>query len=157
MGVLDELLGNVLGGMTQGGRQGMPRVPGMQGLPGMGMQGGGQAALIQMVLQLLQQNGGLGGLLQQFQQAGYGKHADSWVSTGQNLPIDAGALEQIFGGRGGALGRLAEQFGMPQQDAAGGLADVLPQVVDRMTPRGAVPDNSDDIVQQALEMLQRGR
>jgi uncharacterized protein YidB (DUF937 family) len=155
MGLLDGLLGNVLGGMMGGGNSGMQH--GMPGMPDVqGTQGGGaQAALIQMVLQMLQRNGGVGGLLQQFQQAGYARQADSWVSTGQNLPIDAGALQQILGG--GQLGQLAQQFGMSTDDAAGGLADVLPQVIDRMTPQGAVPDNSNDLVQQALALLQKGR
>ncbi len=159
MGLLDGLIGNVLGGMMRGGggMQGMPEMPGMPGTPRMpGMQAGGaQAALIQMVLQMLQRNGGIGGLLQQFQQAGYGRQADSWVSTGQNLPIDAGALQQIFGE--GQLGQLAQQFGMPDRDAAGSLAEALPQVIDRMTPQGAVPDDSDDLVAQALAILQQRR
>ena len=137
MGLLDGLLGNVMGGMMGGDQS---------------QQGGNQ--LIQMVLQMLQQNGGIEGLLARMQQAGYGQQAQSWIGTGQNMPISPDALSQIFGQ--GQLGQIAQQLGLPQQDAAGGLAQMLPDVVDQMTPQGRVPDNSSDLVAQVLANLQRG-
>ena len=138
MGLLDA----ILGGMARG----------QAGAP-MGAQGANP--LLQIALQMLQQNGGLQGMLSRFQQAGYGQQAQSWIGTGQNMPIDPGALSQIFGH--GQLGQLAQQFGLSPQQASEGLADVLPQVVDQMTPQGQVPDNHSDLVQQALAMLQQGR
>jgi uncharacterized protein YidB (DUF937 family) len=154
MGLLDGLLGSVLSGAMGGSA----RSPGMQGMgmQGMGMQGmGGQGAnpLLQLALQMLQQNGGIGGLLQQFQQAGYADHAQSWVSTGKNMPIDANVLEKIFGQ--GQLGQMAQQAGMSRQETAGGLASMLPQIIDEMTPQGSVPNNSDDMVSQVLAQLQK--
>jgi uncharacterized protein YidB (DUF937 family) len=137
MGLLDGLLGNVLGGMAGGGQS---------------PQGGNQ--LIQVALQMLQQNGGIEGLLARMQQAGYGQQAQSWIGTGQNMPISPDALSQIFGQ--GELGQIAQQLGLPQQDAAGGLAQMLPDVVDQMTPQGRIPDNSSDLVAQVLANLQRG-
>jgi uncharacterized protein YidB (DUF937 family) len=142
MGLLDGLLGQVMGGMMRGAGQ----AP---------MQGQSQNPLLQIALQMLQQNGGLSGVLGKMQQAGYGQQAQSWIGTGQNMPIDPGALSQIFGH--GQLGQLAQQFGLSPQQASEGLADVLPQVVDQMTPQGQVPDNHSDLVQQALAMLQQGR
>ena len=136
MGLLDGLLGNVMGGMMGGDQS---------------RQGGNQ--LIQMVLQMLQQNGGIEGLLARMQQAGYGQQAQSWIGTGQNMPISPDALSQIFGQ--GQLGQIAQQLGLPQQDAAGGLAQMLPDVVDQMTPQGQIPDNSSDLVSQVLANLQR--
>jgi uncharacterized protein YidB (DUF937 family) len=136
MGLLDGLLGSVMGGMTGGGQS---------------QQGGGQ--LVQLVLQMLQQNGGIEGLLARMQQAGYGQQAQSWIGTGQNMPITPDALTQIFGQ--GRLGQIAQQLGLPQQDAAGGLAQMLPDVVDQMTPQGQIPDNSSDLVSQVLANLQR--
>ena len=74
MGLLDGLAGQVLGSMLGGGGQ-----------SAQGGQGAGQ--LIQVVLSMLQkQPGGLGGLLQQFQQAGLGDQAASWVGKGENMP-----------------------------------------------------------------------
>jgi uncharacterized protein YidB (DUF937 family) len=75
------------------------------------------------------------------------------VSTGKNLPIDAGALEKIFGQ--GQLGQMAQQAGMSHQETAGGLASMLPQIIDEMTPHGSVPDNANDMVSQVLAQLQK--
>ena len=136
MGLLDGLLGNVMGGMMGGGQS---------------RQGGNQ--LIQMVLEMLQQNGGIEGLLARMQQAGYGQQAQSWIGTGQNMPISPDALAQIFGQ--GQLGQIAQQLGLPQQDAAGGLAQMLPDVVDQMTPQGQIPDDSNDLVALVLANLNR--
>jgi uncharacterized protein YidB (DUF937 family) len=122
---------------------------------GMGAGGGTQGSLIAILLQVLQQHGGLGGLLSQFQRAGYGQQADSWVSTGQNQPIDGDVLSQVLGA--GTLDRIAGQLGLPRREAADQVANALPDVVDRMTPQGSVPANGDDLVARALEILERGR
>ena len=133
MGMLDGLLGSLMGGMTGDGT------------------GGKQSPMVLMALQLLQQNGGLQGVLAKFQQAGYGAQADSWVSTGQNQPINADVLSQVLGH--GQLGQIAQQLGMSHGDAAGGLASLLPQMIDKMTPQGQVPDDHNDMVAQALALL----
>lgn len=133
MGMLDGLLGSLMGGMTGDGT------------------GGKQSPLVLMALQLLQQNGGLQGVLAKFQQAGYGAQADSWVSTGQNQPINADVLSQVLGH--GQLGQIAQQLGMSHGDAAGGLASLLPQMIDKMTPQGQVTDDHNDMVAQALALL----
>ena len=140
MGLLDSLLGQMMGG-TMGGAQ----PTGAQA----------QNPLLQIVLQMLQQNGGLSGMLGKMQQAGYGQQAQSWIGTGQNMPIDAGALSQIFGQ--GELGQLAQQLGISHDEASGNLAQMLPNVVDEMTPGGQIPDNHSDLVNVALAILQRGR
>lgn len=99
--------------------------------------GGGQPDLMKIVLGLVEQSGGLPGLLQKLQQGGLADQAASWVSTGQNLPVSA---DQIGGALGGdLLGSLAKQAGMGQGDLAGSLAQMLPQLIDRMTPDGQVP------------------
>lgn len=141
MGLLDGLLGSVMGGMMGGGQ-------GAQGA-----QGGNQ--MIQMALQMLQQNGGIEGLLAKFQQAGMGQQAQSWIGTGQNMPISADALSQIFGQ--GQLGKIAQQMGVSHEQAADGLAQALPDVVDHMTPGGEIPEEHNDLVAQALAILQKGR
>ena len=147
MGLLDGLLGSVLSGAMGGGAQ--------QGMGAQGMGAQGANPLLQMALQMLQQNGGIGGLLQQFQKAGYGDHAQSWISTGQNMPIDASALEKVLGQ--GQLGQIAQKMGMSHTETAGGLASMLPQLIDQMTPHGAVPDNSNGMVSQVLAQLQAKR
>ena len=136
MGLLDGLLGSMMGGMA-----GQPPQA----------QGAGQ--LLQLVLQMLQQNGGVEGLLAKMQQAGYGGQAQSWIGTGRNQPVSADVLAQIFGQ--GQLSEIAQQLGMSHEDAAGGFAQALPDVVDRMTPEGRIPEDTDDLVAQTLAKLRR--
>lgn len=140
MGLLDGLLNNVLGQVMGGSAQG-------SGAP--------QAAnpMLQMVLQVIQQNGGIGGLLQQFQQAGHGQAAQSWVREGTpNVPINADILQQVLGS--GALSQIAQQFGMSPQAAASTVAQALPGVVDHLTPDGTIPADHQDQVSQVLAQLQ---
>ena len=136
MGLLDGLVGNVLGGMLGSG----------------GMQ---QNPMLKAALQLLQQNGGIGGVLDKFRQGGFADHADSWQSTGQNMPISGSALQEVLGS--GAIGQIAQQLGMSHGDAAGSLAQVLPQIIDKFTPDGQLPDNHNDMVAQALALLTKSK
>ena len=143
MGILDGLIGGMLGGMQGSGGA----------LPGTGAGATQRNPLLLIALQLLQQNGGLQGILSKFQQAGYGAQADSWVSTGQNMPISAAVISQALGH--GQLGQIAQQLGMSQGDTAGGLASLLPQLIDGMTPQGQVPADHQDVVAQTLALLQK--
>jgi len=153
MGILDAILGGVLGGNAGG------PISGQFGTATGGTPGDtntqAQNPLLLMALQLLQQNGVLQGILAKFQQAGYGQQAQSWIGTGPNLPIDPRILQQVFGQ--GQLGQIAQQLGIPREQASDGVAQVLPQVVDQMTPAGEVPENHSDLVNEALAILQRGR
>jgi len=134
--MLDGILGSALSGMLgSGGQQ--------------------QSPMMQLALQLLQQNGGVGGILDKFRQAGYADHADSWQGTGQNLPISGSALQEVLGS--GAIGQIAQQLGLSHGEAAGGLAQMLPQIVDKFTPQGQVPDNDNDMVAQALALLTKSK
>ena len=132
MGTLDGMIGNALGGM-------------------LGQGGESQSPLLKMALQVLQQNGGVEGILDKFRQGGYADQAASWQSTGQNIPLPGSALQEVLGT--GAIGQIAQQLGMSHGDAAGGLAQVLPQLIDQFTPNGNVPDNHNDMVEQALALL----
>jgi len=140
MGLLDAILGGMMGGQGQSAG-------------GLGMGGQGQNPLLQIVLQLLTQNGGLQGMLGKMQQAGYGDQAQSWIGTGQNMPIDAGVLSQIFGQ--GQMQDAAQQLGMSRGEVEGQLAQALPDVVDRMTPQGQIPEGDNDLVNEALAILQQ--
>ena len=123
-GGLGDILGQMLGAGGQRGGGSLGDV--LSGMMAGGSAGGGASA------------GGLGGLLEQMGRAGYGNEAASWVSTGQNMPIAPDAMEQIFG-RGG-VAAIARQAGVSEADASQGLSALLPEVVDRVTPRGEVPD-----------------
>ena len=117
-----------------------------------GNQSGGGNALLETVLQLVNnpQTGGLGGLVQSFQQGGLAEIVNSWVSTGQNLPISAEQIQSVLGNS--TLQDLAAKLGMSNEQISGGLASILPQVVDQLTPNGEVPQGGD-LLAQGLDLL----
>jgi uncharacterized protein YidB (DUF937 family) len=140
-------LGDLLGGLLGGGR----------GSAGMRSSSGGQgAALVAMLLPLamqwVQRNGGIGAVLDRFRQKGYSQQAASWVSTGDNQPLDARAVEEVIGED--ELSRLSQQLGAPREEIAGGFAQILPEVVNQLTPRGDVPDDADERLSGGMGQLQ---
>jgi len=143
MGLLDDMLGSAVpqGGITkplmlallallasgvlfQGGddRQPAPTQPGGPRAPK--DEGGG----------LLD---GLGGLLDRFRQSGQGKAADSWVGNGPNEPVSPGHVGNALGPN--ILKTLAERAGMSEEELLKQLSQVLPGVVDKLTPHGRLP------------------
>jgi len=113
--------------------------------------GGAEVQLLNAVTGMLgnQKAGGLGGLVDQFTKSGLGDVVSSWVGTGQNLPISADQITKALGGS--QLGDLAKQAGLTPEKASSMLANVLPGLVDSLTPKGEVP--SGDMLQQALSMF----
>jgi uncharacterized protein YidB (DUF937 family) len=103
-------------------------------------QGGSGNQLLDSVMRMVNDpaHGGLEGLVRSFQDRGLGGIVDSWVSTGRNLPISADQIAQGLGSD--QLSSLASQLGMSQGDVSSKLAQLLPDVVDKLTPNGQVPD-----------------
>ena len=83
--------------------------------------------------------GGLGELVEQFRNAGQARKADSWVSAGQNEPIDEREMEQALGPD--LLERLAQQTGLDRQELLRRLSQMLPETVDKLTPEGRLPQS----------------
>ena len=131
MGLLDGLLQNVLGASAQQG----------------------QGSMMQAALQVLEQNGGLPGIISKFEHGGMSDHVGSWVGTGANLPINGAQLQEILGS--GSIGEIAQRLGMSHGDASSGLAQVLPHVIDKLTPAGQIPADQGDIVERARAMLEK--
>jgi len=125
MGLLDSVLGSLSGGS------------------------GGNNQLLDSVMQIVNQNGGVGGLAEKFQQGGLGELAKSWISTGENLPVSAEQLQSVLGSD--QLAGLAEKFGMNSGDLSSQLSQYLPQVIDKLTPNGDVPQG--DLLSSALDMF----
>jgi uncharacterized protein YidB (DUF937 family) len=135
MGLLDSAMG------TLGGALG-----------GAGGSGNGNP-MLDVVMQLLSNqggNGGLAGLVQAFQDKGLGELITSWIGPGQNLPISPDQIKAVLGG--GQLGQIAGQLGMDESRTAGGLAELLPQVIDSLTPNGQMPQG-DDLLAQGMALL----
>ena len=156
MGLLDGLLGNVLGGALGGNREQSQAQDPLSAILG-GLTGGRGGStgnvLLQLGLSMLQQQGGLGGVLGKFREAGMGAQADSWVGTGQNMNISPDQLEQVFGS--GALGDIAAKLGMSQEQAGSAMSKVLPELVNQLTPQGQVTPDSENSVAEGLDALAR--
>ncbi|MDI3462781.1 MAG: hypothetical protein OJF50_001602 [Nitrospira sp.] len=131
MGLMDQL-GQAVGGMM-GGQ-------------------GTQNSLLQVLAGLLGKDSsleGLAGLIQAFQKNGLGEIVNSWVSTGQNLPITPSQVEQGLGGD--LLSQLASQAGLSSGAAGSQLAGLLPDLVDKLTPNGKIEAGG---LEQLLKLVQ---
>jgi uncharacterized protein YidB (DUF937 family) len=117
-----------------------------------GQQGETGGSLLGSVLQMVTnpQNGGLSGLLQTLQQGGLAEAAKSWVSTGQNLPVSAEQIQSALGND--TVKNLAAQLGLNTEQMSGHLAELLPQIVDKLTPNGSVPSEGN-LVSMGMELL----
>ena len=123
MDLLKSVLGAALGGQQAGQAQGA---------------GGLDPQMIMGIVGALMNNGGgLSGILGKLQQGGLGDAAASWVGTGANKPVSADALGGALGPD--LMGMIAKQLGGNQQQAAGTMADLLPGLIDKLTPQGQVP------------------
>lgn len=127
MGILDSVLGGLLGG-----QQASSPVQSILG----SILGGGQGGMTG------QGGGGLGGLMQQFQHAGLGNIAQSWVSNGSNQSVQPQQLQQVFGQQ--QVNQWSQQSGMAPDTLLGHLAQFLPHAVDHMTPGGQMPQGGGD-------------
>lgn len=106
--------------------------------------GGGQAGgsdLVSVAGQLIQQAGGVQGLASMLHQGGLGEAVQSWVGNGANQAVSGDQLNQALqsGGLGSVLQEAAGKLGMDQGQLSGALAQVLPHVVDHLTPDGQAP------------------
>jgi uncharacterized protein YidB (DUF937 family) len=129
-GLLPGGLGGALGGGLAGGLGG-----GLGGLLG-GLLGGGNAGNAGGALR-----GGLDDLLRQFEQNGHGDAAQSWVGSGGNRPVSPDDIRKTLGDD--TVNSLAEQAGLSQVDLLDGLAQHLPEFVNRLTPDGRLPTHDE--------------
>ena len=93
--------------------------------------------------------GGLGGLVQAFQKNGLGEIVNSWVGTGQNKPVTPNQIEQGLGSD--VLKQIAGQAGLSSEAASSQLSNLLPNLIDKLTPNGKVEARGFD---QLLKMVQ---
>jgi uncharacterized protein YidB (DUF937 family) len=95
------------------------------------------AGMVSVVSDIIDKHGGLNGVVNQFQQQGFGDTVRSWVSTGQNQPISPDEIHKVLGSD--TINQLAAKLGMTPQELAAKLSTVLPQAIDKLTPAGVVP------------------
>ncbi|MDM0111762.1 YidB family protein [Variovorax sp. J22R133] len=176
MGLLDSVLGQVLGGgQQQPGQAGATGGSGLEGLgalAGLGSLGalgggaggdtgglaGGLAGALGGLLANDGENAGLGGLISKFQQAGMGDAVNSWVGTGENQPISGQQLQGALGSD--AIAGIASKLGINASTLLPLLATMLPVVINQLTPQGKVPEqgvgNQQDLIGSLTSMLTRG-
>jgi uncharacterized protein YidB (DUF937 family) len=154
-------IGDILGGLLRGGQGGLP---GGAGLGGGGLGGGGLGGLLGGLLGGGGMAGGLGGnaglggllggltgMLGGMRRQGLSEQVDSWVSPGANQPVDPRALEQSFDPQD--LDDAAREAGTDRQQLLEELSRTLPEVVDRMTPQGQVPQREEELGQGGVGEL----
>ncbi len=122
MGFLDNALGSLMGAAGAGAAP---------------------ADMQQALGALLEQHGGIGGLVTQLTQGGLGTQVASWIGNGQNQSVTAAEITQALGS--GSIGHLAERFGIDPQQAGALLAQALPHLIDHLTPGGQLPANAGQV------------
>ena len=137
-------LEDIIGGLTSGGRT--------------GSQAGGMGGLLGSLLPALGgmlAGGGLQQILSGFQANGLSAQTDSWIGTGANQPISGDDVRKVVGDE--ELAKIAAQLGVSEDEAANAVAEVLPEVVDRVSPDGHIaPDSELETAFGALEHLGDG-
>ena len=130
MSFLEDMAGKELGGMLSGSSNPLA------------------AGVMQMINN---QPGGLSGLVQQFHDKGMGGLVTSWVSTGHNLPISADQIQHVLGSE--QVKELAAKAGISPDVVSSHLSELLPMLVDKLTPNGQVPQASGSLLESGLSML----
>jgi uncharacterized protein YidB (DUF937 family) len=130
MSILNNILGALTGKSGQGGAGDL--------LASLGLKLDDRASLGGFIRSLTGQDGAAGvqDIVRRFTGAGQSNAANSWVGTGQNLPVSPEAVGQAMGDD--KIGEIARRFGLSPDQARSLLSQVLPQVVDRMTPNGRI-------------------
>lgn len=131
MGILDELVGKVSGMLGGGDEQHSGLLGGIMEM----LSGGG--------------SGGLSGLLQTFQEKGLGDVISSWIGTGANQAISADQIQEVLGSD--MVRNLAAKAGIPTEEIGGKLAELLPGVIDKLTPDGTIPEGG--LLEKGMEIL----
>ncbi len=118
------------------------------------MSGGtGNKDLMEQALNLINNPaiGGLPGLINKFEKGGLGEIISSWVGTGANQPISADQIINALGAD--RIHEIADKLGVADNQVSDGLASVLPQIIDKLTPNGKVPEG--DVLNQGISLLSK--
>lgn len=92
---------------------------------------------------LLEQFGGLDGIMSKLQESGLGDQLSSWIGTGENMGISADQVKEALGKAD--LDQLAGKIGLDTDDVANRISTKLPSALDKLTPDGVVPDGGFDL------------
>jgi uncharacterized protein YidB (DUF937 family) len=117
-----------------------------------GGQQGGNATLMSAVLQMVNNHpGGLPGLVSAFQQQGLGGVVSSWVGTGTNEAVAPQQVQNVVGDS--QIEDVAAKLGISKEDASAKIAQLLPGIIDHLTPNGQVPSSGSNILELGEGLL----
>jgi uncharacterized protein YidB (DUF937 family) len=112
-----------------------------------------QNSLIEQAMAMINnpETGGLSGLIEKFQKNGLGEVVSSWIGTGANQPVSADQINNALGTE--SIIEIAGKVGVSRKQISEGLASILPQIIDKLTPDGKVPEGS--MLEKSLSALAR--
>ena len=114
--------------------------------------GGGSNPVASTILEMINnQPGGLSGLVQRFHEKGLGELVNSWISTGQNLPASSEQIQHVLGNE--QVQQFAAKAGISPDLASSKLAELLPMIVDKLTPNGQIPQQGSAL-QSGMDLLE---
>jgi uncharacterized protein YidB (DUF937 family) len=96
------------------------------------------AGAVALVTKFVNQQGGIQGVVDQFQKKGLDGIINSWIGTGENKPVTADQITQTVGAE--KINEMAKEAGVDPKDLADQLAQHLPTAIDKITPDGKLPD-----------------
>jgi len=133
MGLFDDVAGKLLGAFSGGGSD--------------------YSGLIKLAMGMLtsKETGGLSGLVESFNQKGLADIISSWISTGKNLPISADQIQQGLGED--RIRSLSDATGLSADDTKSKLAELLPDLIDKLTPEGRIPEGG--LMGQGMDILKK--
>lgn len=156
---LDDLLGGLTGGNQRGGMSsgagGLGDIlggilGGQRNRGGFGGKGMLVAALMPMVLSWIQRNGGLSGALSKITGMGHEQQARSWMSNQDlNDNLDPNEVNQLFDEN--EIQQVAAQTGANETEVRQGLAELLPEVMNQLTPNGNLDHEAE--ANQEIEQI----
>ncbi|HKI24862.1 MAG TPA: YidB family protein [Candidatus Sulfotelmatobacter sp.] len=94
------------------------------------------------VLEMIQNHpGGVSGMVEAFHNKGLGGVVNSWIGTGENQAVTPDQIQQALGSA--PVQALAQKLGVSPEQAGSTLSQLLPTIVDKLSPNGAVPEHSN--------------
>ena len=147
-----SLMDDIFGAATGAARAPQPTSSDGITLPGLAGGDPAQAASVMgTMMEVLQQKGGLGGVLDAFRNSGMAAHADSWAADGPNMPVSGDQVEQALGSP--IIDLIASRLGLSPDQAKATLSQLVPAITSRMAAHERATGQPADDVGKALDMF----
>lgn len=147
-GGLGGILGSVLGGLSGSQSGGVGKSSGLNAQTLL-------IAVVPLILNWIQKNGGLQGALDQLKGQGLTSQVDDWVSTGpgENANVSTQQVQNLFDQQD--VEQVAQEAQVPKQDVYNAISSVLPQIIDSLTPQAnkTDPQEANSDIQNVLNLV----